>query len=413
MRTRSNYGIIGPAISANLVGGGLYTAVDAQLLKSSGQWVGPPGSPSGVVAVLSGSDASVSFVAPVSNGGATITSYTVTSSPGNFTASGSSSPLTVTGLTGGTTYSFTVKATNSYGVGTASASSNSLSIPFTISATYLMVAGGGAGAYYGAGGGAGGLVYNSATLNSGVQYTVVIGAGGTGSTSGQTATDGGVSTFFGATAYGGGHGGQSGQGGGGNGGSGGGGGSGDSSNVAQVPGKGVYPGSTYIDAVRQGYDGGAGQPGNMDYAGGGGGAGAAGTSSASGANGNGGTGSSAYSALLTTASAGVDVGGTRYIAGGGGGAGWSGSGTGGSGGGGAGTRTGPGGAGVANSGGGGGGTSYTSFGGTIGGNGGSGVLIVRYADTLPAASSTTGSPTVIVSGGYRYYKFTSSGTISW
>ena len=54
------------------------------------------------------------------------TSYTVTSSPGGFTASGSSSPLTVTGLQSNTAYTFTATATNFVGTGIASAASNSI-----------------------------------------------------------------------------------------------------------------------------------------------------------------------------------------------------------------------------------------------------------------------------------------------
>jgi hypothetical protein len=38
--------------------------------------------------------------------------------------------------------------------------------------------------------------------------------------------------------------------------------------------------------------------------------------------------------------------------------------------------------------------------------------MIRYADTyLPA--TTTGNPTITVSGGYRYYDFTSSGSITF
>lgn len=48
-------------------------------------------------------------------GGAAATSFTVTSSPGGLTASGSSSPLTVTGLQSNTSYTFLVKATNAAG----------------------------------------------------------------------------------------------------------------------------------------------------------------------------------------------------------------------------------------------------------------------------------------------------------
>jgi hypothetical protein len=82
-----------------------------------------PGAPTAVTAVGGNMQARVTFTAPVSNGGAAITGYTVTSSPGGFTATGVSSPLTVTGLTNGTSYTFTVKATNSVGTGAASSAS--------------------------------------------------------------------------------------------------------------------------------------------------------------------------------------------------------------------------------------------------------------------------------------------------
>ena len=49
---------------------------------------------------------------------------------------------------------------------------------------------------------------------------------------------------------------------------------------------------------------------------------------------------------------------------------------------------------------------------TLSGSGGSEIVIIRYSDTLPAASSTTGSPTITVSGGFRIYQFTGSGSIT-
>lgn len=73
--------------------------------------------------------ATVAFAAPTSDGGTPISSYTVTSSPGNITATESSSPITVNGLTAGTSYTFTVTATNSVGASPASSPSNAVIIP--------------------------------------------------------------------------------------------------------------------------------------------------------------------------------------------------------------------------------------------------------------------------------------------
>ncbi|MDD0812379.1 fibronectin type III domain-containing protein [Curvibacter sp. RS43] len=85
-----------------------------------------PGAPTSVSATPGNASASVSFTAPGSNGGATITGYTVTASPGGSTTTGAVSPINVTGLTNGTAYTFTVKATNSAGTGVASAASSAV-----------------------------------------------------------------------------------------------------------------------------------------------------------------------------------------------------------------------------------------------------------------------------------------------
>jgi len=70
------------------------------------------------------------------NGAATVTftadptyaanSFTVTSTPGSFTGTGASSPITVTGLQSDTAYTFKVTATNTYGTSGESAASNSI-----------------------------------------------------------------------------------------------------------------------------------------------------------------------------------------------------------------------------------------------------------------------------------------------
>jgi len=70
--------------------------------------------------------ATVTFTAPTNTGKMPITGYTVTSSPGGFTGTGASSPITVAGLQSNTAYTFTVTATNAIGTSAASAASNSI-----------------------------------------------------------------------------------------------------------------------------------------------------------------------------------------------------------------------------------------------------------------------------------------------
>ena len=70
---------------------------------------------------------------------------------------------------------------------------------------------------------------------------------------------------------------------------------------------------------------------------------------------------------------------------------------------------GSGGSGTGNGGGGGDGV-YDQF----GGSGGSGIVIIRYANTFPLATSTTGSPTYSsAQSGYHTYTFSGSGSITW
>jgi hypothetical protein len=85
-----------------------------------------PDPPTAVSAVAGNAQATVSFTAPLNDGATPIISYTVTSSPGGITATGSSSPIIVSGLTNEIAYTFTVVATNS--VGNSSPSSPSAAI---------------------------------------------------------------------------------------------------------------------------------------------------------------------------------------------------------------------------------------------------------------------------------------------
>jgi hypothetical protein len=67
--------------------------------------------------------ATVTFTAQGPNAA---TSFTVTSSPGGFTGTGASSPITVTGLQSATAYTFTVTATNGFGTSSPSSASGSV-----------------------------------------------------------------------------------------------------------------------------------------------------------------------------------------------------------------------------------------------------------------------------------------------
>lgn len=85
-----------------------------------------PGAPTNVTATGGVNSASVAFSPPASNGGAPITGYTATSSPGGHTGTSTASPITVSGLTAGQAYTFTVVATNSAGTSPPSAASNAV-----------------------------------------------------------------------------------------------------------------------------------------------------------------------------------------------------------------------------------------------------------------------------------------------
>jgi hypothetical protein len=264
---------------------------------------------------------------------------------------------------------------------------NGFYLPFpssSVTANYLVVAGGGGG---GAGGaGAGGLLTGTTSLNSATSYTVTVGAGGTIGNLTTTGGNGGDSVFNAITSTGGG----GGAGGGGptagaSGGSGGGG-TNTGAGGAGTSGQGNAGGAGYTDFASYGLGGG------------GGGASAAGGSAASGvAGGNGGAGTASS---ITGSS-------ITYAGGGGGGGSNAGSGypagTGGSGGGGNGNSNGSGSSAAANTGGGGGGAGSSGNGGL----GGSGIVIVSYAGTQKFTGGTITS-----AGGNTIHTFTTSGTLT-
>lgn len=356
----------------------------------------------------------VSFSASVvATGDAPIT-YSVASGalPTGLTLNSSTGAITGTApaVASSTTYNFTIRSTDAQNQDTDQAFSITV-VPSNAPPTveYLVVAGGGGSTSTSDAGGGGGGGYRTATgyaVTAATPITVVVGAGGT---SGGT-TRASDSSFGTITSIGGGQGATASSSTGINGGSGGGHGparSGQYRNAADL-----YGGT---GTVGQGNNGASytgpwvTNNGNLS-GGGGGGAGAAGspggylnqTGSPAITGGAGGNG--LQSSISGTAT---------YYAGGGGGAG-AGSfdsnngGLGGLGGGGNGGQAGwgqygRGSNGSANTGGGGGG-NYA---------GGSGIVIIRYPDTYDAATATTGSPTVTVSGGYRIYKWTSSGSITF
>lgn len=85
-----------------------------------------PGTPTIGTATAGDASATVAYTAPTYTGKGGAVTYTATSTPGSFTGTGAS-PITVSGLTNGTAYTFTVRAGTSYGVNSdESVASNSV-----------------------------------------------------------------------------------------------------------------------------------------------------------------------------------------------------------------------------------------------------------------------------------------------
>ena len=84
---------------------------------------GSPAAPTIGTATLSGSDVSLTFTAPTDTGDSPILSYAAVSNPaggsGTISEDGSTRTILVTGLSTGTSYTFTVTATNAIGTSAA------------------------------------------------------------------------------------------------------------------------------------------------------------------------------------------------------------------------------------------------------------------------------------------------------
>ena len=375
----------------------------------------PTGAPTSVAVSGSPTTSTVTLTfTPGTDGGSAITNYQydLSTNAGStwtgFTAlspADASSPITISGLVFGTTYSVKLKAVNALGTG----SSESSAVSFTtasLSVEYLVVAGGGGGGgYYSAGGGgAGGYRSSVSTENSGRlssaespltmtpgTYSVVIGTGGAGGAT-TNGANGTTSSFGGISATGGGLGGTGGL-------SGAVGGSGG--------GAGGNGGIGAQGTSNQGFAGGLTSGFAPKYGGGGGGgagsAGAAGNNTTSGAAGIGIqssiNGTSTYRAGGGGAGTHTGTNSTRTLGGAGGG------GDGGTGGG---NNSGT--AGTANTGGGGGGATYQNDTSAVGGAGGSGIVIVRYL-TSDASEATITGGTATTDGSYTVRTFTGSGSL--
>ena len=129
------------AMNANLPAGTVSIASNSVTVQTL------PVAPTGVSAIASNAAASVSWEGPVSTtySGA-ISVYTVTATDltdalsGGRSASGASSPITVSGLTNGHSYTFTVSATGVAGAGPASSASSPVTLCTVPSAPTSLVA---------------------------------------------------------------------------------------------------------------------------------------------------------------------------------------------------------------------------------------------------------------------------------
>ena len=323
-----------------------------------------------------GKNLSAITITPYLNGTTAETSRTAA------TTSSTSYTFTEGQLTGSAAYTFKVTATNANGTSDASTATNSATMPNNAIIDFLVIAGGGGGGQGNAGGGGAGGYRTSvgtsgrggsaeATLNlaKSTNFTVTIGAGGGAQTNGSNSVFSTVTSLGGGASR-----------------------SDDvAGNSGGCGGGGSDGGNAGAGTANQGYDGGYTTDG---YGGaGGGGAGATGGSwNGSSGNRNGGAG---QASTIT---------GTSVTRAGGGGGQLRNNGSEGTGSDGGGNS--PSGNGTANTGGGGGAGS---------GSGGSGIVILRYIDslTITIGAGLTGTVSA-ASGGYKRATITAgTGNVSW
>ncbi|MEK4880407.1 MULTISPECIES: S-layer homology domain-containing protein [Paenibacillus] len=137
------YGVVTPigegtAIITVTTKDGSYTASTTVTVKAPVKPVTAPGIPTSVTATAENGQAIITFIPPVNDGGSEITGYIVTANPGGLTVTGTGSPLTISGLTNGTSYTFTVQAINKAGISESSAESNAV-VPSTPSGGDIVV----------------------------------------------------------------------------------------------------------------------------------------------------------------------------------------------------------------------------------------------------------------------------------